>query len=555
MMSASIVFLRLRVVSLLLFASASIARADLPLSVHALTGDPAADLTGGETYLIFTYASNAPAGNRVAFTTLLSGLSVTFANDTCVYTGDPSAPSLIAREGDSAPTSFGETFDFVSAPSINATGTILFRSTLAPSGTALFRKVPAGALTTLTRDGTPVDNSSTVLVGSQIFGNRFAIDGAGNGYCIAELSGSSVTSADRYALLRAATAGTSTVARTGITIPPDVPVQVPAIRFDFFECVNANANGDVVFTASLSNVPLSTDRGIWLAKGGALSTIAREGGAAPGLPGVAFALVGLAIGIGDEGSVAFGAILSGSGVTTNNDQALWLGPPGAVKLLVREGDPAPGLDPGVVFDELLFLSFGEHAPAISPMGRAAFLGRVRGPGITAANNDCLWVQDGNGGLRLVIREGTLVPSANAMNAGIGNNGADYPPFTLDPLDGFSRRDRVIFCAETNNGSFDGIYEAEVPGDTVVPRVRINGPKTRKVRRPAVRLTGSATDNVAVASVEWQPGRAAFRRPAGVGSWRLHSRLKFGANRFTVRATDIWGNRSANAVATVRRVRR
>lgn len=525
--------------------------ADLPFEVHALTGEHAPGFGPNENFVIFTYASNA-AGGRIAFGSFVGGGTVTSDNDVCLFAGAADSPVLVAREGDASPTGGGETLDFLSAPAINASGTVVVRSTLSPSGTGIFRRTEGGALETLARNGSQVDGSPNVLMGSGTIGNRYPIDAAGNAYFITILTGASVSGDTNFALLRAGDAGLATVARTGITVPAGVPVQTPAILFNSFSVADANGNGQVAFLAGLTNSGAGEDVGIWFWDSGSLSLVAREGSAAPGLAGATFLGFGSGLSVGDDGSVGFGAKLAGPGVTADNEETVWAGGPGALRLVAREGNAAPGLGPGVVFDQLVLTGNLEIAPAVNPAGRCAFLARLRGTGVTDANNDSLWVEDGNGDLRLVIREGTLIPSGNATDLALGTSNALFLPITLDPTDGFSTTDRLVFSAESNNGSFDGIYEAEVPGDLVGPTVKINGPKSRRTKRPRLRISGTAVDGNAVARVEVKVGKGAFRRAFGTTRWFRNVRLKRGGNRILARAADVAGNLSQNAVVRVRR---
>jgi hypothetical protein len=89
---------------------------------------------------------------------------------------------------------------------------------------------------------------------------------------------------------------------------------------------------------------------LWLTSPGGTKLIAKVGAAAPNMPGVYFSSVqavtnypqrGMAA--SESGSIVFGAALYGNGVTTANGSTLWeWTPSGALRLLARRGDPAPG---------------------------------------------------------------------------------------------------------------------------------------------------------------------------------------------------------------------
>jgi hypothetical protein len=544
----------MRIVAAALLLSAMTGRADLPCEVVLLSGQHVPGLGLNENFLLFTYANGNAAG-QLSLGALASGVAITFANDGVLLAGGRDALELIAREGDPAPTSGGELYQFFAAPSLTPTGTAIFRSTLNPSGFGFFRHPAGGPTVLLVRDGGSVDNTSTVLLGTTTYGNRYAVDDAGNAYFIADLTGSSVTAGNNRAVLRAGLGGATTIARSGITIPAGVPEQMPAIRFDIFNFVNANASGQVAFGAMLFNATSASDLGFWLWSSGSLSLVARESGAAPGLSGATFAQMGSGIGIGDGGTVAFCAVLAGTGVTADNESSVWAGKPGALKLIAREGDAAPGLDPGVVFDDFVLGSMGDITPSVNANGRIAFLSRVRGPGITDSNNDCLWVQDGDGVIRLVLREGTLIPNGSGMNAGIGTSTPLASPFTLDPMASFKNPLKLIFSADTSGGSFDGIYEASVPPtspDTMAPTIRLNGPAKRPTRKKLIRINGTSADNIAVARVEYRQGNGGYRAATGTSPWRISARLKIGANKLFIRSVDSSGNRSAIVRVLIRR---
>ena len=545
---------RMHILAGAMILSAGAAWADLPFDVVALAGKQVPGLAMNENYSLFTYATGNASG-QIGLGALASGVSITFSNDGVVLAGDRNALELIAREGDPAPVTGGDLYQFTSAPSLTSDGTAVFRSTLNPSGFGFFSHAPGSATKLLSRDGGPVDNTSTVLLGTTVFGNRYAVDDSGGAYAISNLQGSAVTAGDQYAIIRTSDTSTTTVARTGITLPPGEAV---GVVYDSFVFVNANAAGQVAFEAMLRNMPADQDVGYWVRGGGSIFLVTRESKHAPGLPAaVTFGQMGSAIGIGDDGTVAFCALLAGTGVTSDNDSSLWAGKPGALKLIAREGDAAPELDPGVVFDDFLYASTVDIAPAVSSKGRVAFLARVRGPGITDTNNDGLWVQDGDGVLRLVLREGTLIPSGNNMNQGIGNSTALISPFTLDPIASFKNPLKLLFSAETGNGSFDGVYEADVPPptfDTIRPTVKIRGPAKRSTKARRIRLLGNATDNTAVARVEYRIGRGGIRIALGTTNWRLKAKLKIGRNSILVRSVDTAGNTSPFARVKIRRLR-
>jgi flagellar hook capping protein FlgD len=72
-----------------------------------------------------------------------------------------------------------------------------------------------------------------------------------------------------------------------------------------------------------------------------------------------------------------------------------------LSLVVREGDPVPGAEPGVVFDALnIFFSVGAS-------GHLVFAATLAGPSIDSSNFQSIFLVDPEGTLHLVARSGTL----------------------------------------------------------------------------------------------------------------------------------------------------
>lgn len=533
-----------------------VARAELPIAALLLSDDPAPGIANSGTYDFFTIPSGAADGQRIAFGCFVIATGVTANNDVAAYSGPAAAPVLVGREGsppDLSPS--GEYFEFLRAPSINASGTALIFGDLSWIGDAVgaYRRSAGGVFEKIIETNDSVDGLSDRRLDKQILGNRAAIDGAGNAYLLVDLYGSNINSFNKIAIIRAAPGSATTLVRQGVTAPPGIPNPSSAIFFSTFLYLNANASGKIAFLGFITNSSASADSGIWTDAPGTLSLLVREGDPAPGITDAVFADFPYAIGIGDDGTVGFLARLGGTGVTVDNELTVWTGRPGALKLVAREGDPAPGLGTNVVFDTFLQAAY-ETGPAVNPYGHAAFVARLRGPGITNANDDTIWVEDGDGTLRLVVREGSVLPSVGTTSAAIGtSNPALFAPFTLHPIGGFASTTRIVFAAETAAGANEGIYAATVPDETTPPTIRINGPKRRLTSRPSLRLSGSASDNLLLAGIEVKAGTAPPKRASGTARWSAKVRLKEGSNRINAIALDRAGNASPPAKVIVRKL--
>jgi cysteine-rich repeat protein len=171
--------------------------------------------------------------------------------------------------------------------------------------------------------------------------------------------------------------------------------------------------------------------------------VAEVGAPAPGLPaGTIFSKLGPPT-INATGAVAFLATIAGPGVSSSNNGTVWAGAPGALELVARTGDPAPGTEPGVVFDLFNF----NAPPIISADGGTAFWARVRGPGITSANLAGIW-RGTHGDLQLVAREGDPAPGAEvdtvfaviSVPTGASDGGVTFPATLTGPSVVGSNRD-------------------------------------------------------------------------------------------------------------------
>ncbi len=175
----------------------------------------------------------------------------------------------------------------------------------------------------------------------------------------------------------------------------------------------ANDVGQVAFPSRLRGIGVSIfeDEGIWVGSPDNVRLLAREGDQAPGTPsGVTF--IGIpqsAIRLNNAGQVAFSSVVRGAGVTSANDRGIWFGSLAAnLELVAREGDPAPGTDPGVVFREFVGLGASRENVVLNDAGEVLFLGIITGPGVMFGNDRGIWIGT-PGNLRLVVRSGDQVP--------------------------------------------------------------------------------------------------------------------------------------------------
>ena len=93
-----------------------------------------------------------------------------------------------------------------------------------------------------------------------------------------------------------------------------------------------------------------------------------------------------------------------------------------------------------------------------------------------------------------------------------------------------------------------------PGDTTPPSLQIKTPgfTIASTSAASIAVSGTASDNVAVAAVKWTNSTGGTGVAAGTSSWSTNIPLLVGTNVITVRAYDAAGNSAWRALTVVRR---
>lgn len=311
-------------------------------------------------------------------------------------------------------------------PVINNSGQVAFSGLVAGTGsflndTGIWSEGGGNGLALVARDGSISPGTSVPF--NDFRGARIAIDESGNTAFSTTLNTSSFQNGYWS---ESGGSGLALVAREG-NPAPGTNVDFGSLHDSFFDAEFAlGGGGQFAFVGSLAGpgVDSTNRRGIWSDAGGSgLALIARAGNAAPGVgPGLNFGLFDR-IAMNPNGQTAFRASLhlSGPGVDLTNNDGIWSeGGGNGVELLAREGDPAPGMGPGVNWGT--FDSNG--ALSINSQGHAAFRARLSldSPAVDSSNSGGVWSEGGGNGLQLVARAGDPAPGTPA-----GVN-FDFTPF-------------------------------------------------------------------------------------------------------------------------------
>jgi hypothetical protein len=208
-------------------------------------------------------------------------------------------------------------------------------------------------------------------------------------------------------------------------------------------------DGRVIFTSRLTNdtrnLSSSVDTAIFGGFPGSFSLIAREGSLAPGTAGAMYTdfanLSNQYMYVIRNGQISFPTGLQGGDVVgPTNDFAIYGGTIGAPVLAVREGQT---MLPGPVTAS----AFSGQA-VLDNNGRILYNLTLAGPGVTAANDESLWLWTPGSGNTMLVREGDPAPGTAG---GTFNNGAnDWQPAVS--LNGFTRNGKYAIVTEMLGGN-------------------------------------------------------------------------------------------------------
>ncbi|MFI4861178.1 MAG: choice-of-anchor tandem repeat NxxGxxAF-containing protein [Phycisphaerales bacterium JB063] len=192
-----------------------------------------------------------------------------------------------------------------------------------------------------------------------------------------------------------------------------------------------NETGQYYYSSTMTGPGVTTEnnRAVWINRTGSQEILLREGDAAAGLPaGLVYTDV-IQTFLNDLGHFAFRSNLTGPGVNDTNNHGIWTDVGGSFALLARAGDAAPGTEPGVTFS-LLSLA------GLNNQGRVLLYGRLEGNSIDQTNNSGIWTDIG-GTLGLMVRAGDEAPGVGPSvsfggmipSTGFGMNGAEQVVFS------------------------------------------------------------------------------------------------------------------------------
>ncbi len=330
--------------------------------------------------------------------------------------------SFLLRSGDLAPAPPGYQISTIQGSTLSACGTA-FALAIDIHDLVNFTGIvnalytvdlanPAAPVTTLRARGSQPFAAPDVVISDPDVSRGVAVNAARQFAFATTLFGTGVNAANNRILLRDDPAlGLQVYAREGDAAPgmPGAFFVDDATGGPYLLTINNAGNGAFVWRTGGA----LGQGGVWAGGPGSLSLIAREGNPAPGGPaGSTIGTLGLGYITPNDRAVFYGQIRSSGGA--NLGKGLWMTSPlasGAVaRLLVREGAQAPGLPAGV---NIQTVPDGAASPApvlMNARGETAFFATLTGGGAGSADNFVLYA-GAPGRLTPVLRTGWTIELA------------------------------------------------------------------------------------------------------------------------------------------------
>lgn len=212
--------------------------------------------------------------------------------------------------------------------------------------------------------------------------------------------------------------GLRLVVQRGMSVPQFSPGATIATIITPDDAVRMNDAGVSAFTALAVDPDYVGGGGVGLFLDDpqqGLIVAARSEQEAPGLPGVRFRNL-LFPSLNNAGQIAFVAEQLADDPAAIPNLGIWSGSPGDFRLVAQTGASAPGTD-GLFLSWQGSLGWRESnlRPVINGQGEVAFAAQIAGPGVDESNDTGVWVQDVQGQLQLVAREGDVVDGDRTLD--------------------------------------------------------------------------------------------------------------------------------------------
>jgi sugar lactone lactonase YvrE len=307
---------------------------------------------------------------------------------------------------------------------------------------------PPGALHLAARTGAPAPGIDGVTLRSFVSGP--VLNSAGTVAFRADITGAGVSGADSDVIFLGQPGALRPAVRTGMAAPGTAGKTIAGLNT---EAPGLNSKGEIAFSGQLRDAQGRLDNGsIWVGTPGALRLVAESGSPAPGAGGT-FASFNARPSLNNLGQVAFkGTAFTGGGFVSG----VWAGTPDALGRVALVGDTAPV--EGTVPAHFSFVD----SPWLNNVGQVAFLAVVDADDRTFEGEQSLWVRDALGGLHLAAREGgTLDVNGVARTIATLNVLGSFGGSDTGLPSPFNDAGQLAFQATFADGD-SGIFIATVP---------------------------------------------------------------------------------------------
>ena len=246
-------------------------------------------------------------------------------NDEGIWVGDGGSLRLVALEGEPAPGTL-DPFIILNGPTLNDSGDILFQGILSidPQRAGAWLE-SAGVLEPIAVSGDPAPSVPDRTIA---YVSHTAFNNAGEMLLNLVLDDSDTTNNTGVWVKRENLFGP--VARKGDPVPG-----VPGETFLFAVLDSLTESGLIGIRGAIDNPGGAAIDGYWFGREGNLQLVAIEGQEPPGAPGRSYTVITQRT-ANNRGEVAISALLDTSDLTNNS--GIWMGEPGALELVIREGD-------------------------------------------------------------------------------------------------------------------------------------------------------------------------------------------------------------------------
>lgn len=256
--------------------------------------------------------------------------------------------------------------------------------------------------------------------------NNPTIDQNGTVYFRGQIAGPGITNlgaaANHLVVVKGDAGGWSVIARNNEGVPGDTPAgaifsRTASPNNSIVSANNISEDGGVLVSGFMTGPTIinsgsttQNDTAMWFVPaGGAPVLLAQRLDPCPGTAGAVYSTTMTASSgqrTNSLGQSLFSVSLSGGDTVTANNAAIVLLKEGADELVMRKGDPAPGLE-GFTVNPSAFGLFLNGSTVLFP-------GTLVGPGVSSANDAVYLTNIGGSGLRIFAREGDPIPGLKGL---------------------------------------------------------------------------------------------------------------------------------------------